>query len=111
HCSPCSSCNACCSGLSCPPCATASIVVTSCPCICTVKIRQERAGLPSTHTVQAPQTPCSQPICVPVRCKSSRSASDSNLRGWARNSCVSPLTLSRIGTLLIASPPPVRPPP
>ena len=27
---------------------------------------QARTGAPSTSTVQAPHTPCSQPTCVPV---------------------------------------------
>ena len=33
----------------------------------TANIRQERTGLSSTNTVQAPQTPCSQPRCVPSK--------------------------------------------
>ena len=35
---------------------------------------------PSTSTVQAPQTPCSQPTCVPVRPRSSRMKSASERR-------------------------------
>ena len=42
---------------------------------------QERTGRPSTSTVQAPQTPCSQPRWVPVRPQSSRIASASVRRG------------------------------
>ena len=33
---------------------------------CTASVRQARAIIPSTVTVQAPQTPCSHPTCVPV---------------------------------------------
>ena len=36
------------------------------PSACTASVRQARAGAPSISTVQAPQTPCSQPTCVPV---------------------------------------------
>ena len=36
------------------------------PSACTANIRQARTGSSSTSTVQAPQTPCSQPTCVPV---------------------------------------------
>ena len=44
-----------------------STVRTSRPSALTASIRQERMGRPSINTVQAPQTPCSQPTCVPVR--------------------------------------------
>ena len=58
------------------------------PSACTANIRHERTGAPSTITVQAPQIPCSQPICVPVWPQSSRIASASVRRGsthgWAR---------------------------
>ena len=37
------------------------------PSACTASIRQERTGSPSSRTVQAPHTPCSQPACVPLR--------------------------------------------
>ena len=43
------------------------MVRISCPEACTAKVRQERPALPSISTVQAPQTPCSQPTWVPVR--------------------------------------------
>ena len=55
------------------------------PCACTANIRQARTGSPSSSTVQAPQTPCSQPICVPVRPQSSRIASSSVRRGSTRS--------------------------
>jgi hypothetical protein len=43
-----------------------SIVVTDCPSAVTAKSRQDRTGTPSSSTVHAPHTPCSQPTCVPV---------------------------------------------
>ena len=42
------------------------MVATSQPCASTPSIRQELTGLPSTITVQAPQSPTSQPFFVPV---------------------------------------------
>jgi hypothetical protein len=39
------------------------------------RMRQERTASPSTSTVQAPQTPCSQPMWVPVRRSSWRKQS------------------------------------
>src|SRR5271154_261067 len=61
HCSPCSSQNACCNGCSFLIEPSESTVVTSKPSACTANIKQERTAEPSTITVQAPQTPCSQP--------------------------------------------------
>ena len=51
----------------------------------TANIRQDRIGRPSTSTVQAPQTPCSQPTWVPVRPRSWRSASESSRRAGTRD--------------------------
>ena len=56
--------------------ARPSTVVTSAPSAWTASIRHERTGSPSSRTVQAPQTPCSQPTCVPVRPSSWRRKSD-----------------------------------
>jgi hypothetical protein len=50
----------------------------------TANIRQERTTSPSMTTVQVPQTPCSQPICVPVCPHSSRMASTRVQRGSKR---------------------------
>ena len=82
HCSPWHSENACCTGLSRPSAepstsVSPSTVVISRSTAETANIRHERIGRPSTSTVQAPQTPCSQPTWVPVRPRSWRSASDS----------------------------------
>ena len=49
-----------------------SIVSTRQPSACTASIRQPRTISPSTRSVQAPHTPCSQPMCEPVRPSSSR---------------------------------------
>src|SRR5690606_6340776 len=45
------------------------------------------------RTVQAPQTPCSQPTWVPVRCSSSRRKSARDSRGLTRRVTRSPLTV------------------
>ena len=44
-----------------------SMVSTMAPSACTASIRQLRTERPSIMTLQAPQTPCSQPTWVPVR--------------------------------------------
>ena len=69
------------------------------PSACTANIRQERTGSPSTITVQAPQTPCSQPMCVPVCPQSSRIASASVRRGSTAIAWSRPLMLSVMGAL------------
>jgi hypothetical protein len=58
--------NFCCSGCSVPS-APASpwMVVTSCPSARNAGYRHECTGVPSTHTVQAPQSPPSQPFLTP----------------------------------------------
>ena len=63
------------------PGASPSTVVSSWPSACTASIRQERTGSPSSSTVQAPHTPCSQPTWVPVRPSSWRRKSESSRRG------------------------------
>src|SRR5437868_6246337 len=52
--------------------ASPSIVRTSRPSACPASIRHEFTSLPSTITVQAPQSPTSQPSLAPVRLKLSR---------------------------------------
>src|SRR5271170_1710674 len=44
-------------------------------------VRQEHTGFPFTRTVQAPQSPASQPTLVPVRRNSSRRTVDRRVRG------------------------------
>ena len=62
------------------PGSSPSIVRTSQPSAWTASIRHERTGSPSSCTVHAPQTPCSQPTFVPVS-PWSRMKSDSRVRG------------------------------
>src|SRR4051794_8685955 len=76
--------------------ARPSTVSTAAPSTWTASTRQERTGAPSTTTVQAPQTPCSQPTCVPVRRRSWRSASDSNRRTGTVASRGTPFTVTVI---------------
>src|ERR1700722_1257458 len=67
--------------------ASPSTVVMLWPSTCAANIRQERTAAPSTITVQAPHTPCSQPTWVPAskrswRRKSFSSNRDSTLRRY-----------------------------
>ena len=71
-----------------------SMVRTSAPSQATAKARQLRAGAPSIITVQAPHTPCSQPIWVPVKNISSRRKSARLVRGATSAVTASPFTVS-----------------
>ena len=51
------------------------------PSACTARTRHDRTAAPSSRTVQAPQTPCSQPTCVPVSPSAWRRKSESSSRG------------------------------
>ena len=65
------------------------MVSTRQPFACTASIRQPRTISPLTRNVQAPQTPCSQPMCEPVSPSSSRRKSTRCWRGWTlRVTCV-----------------------
>src|SRR5215831_8518410 len=75
---------------------TPSIVVITEPSACGTNIRQERTATPSASTVQAPQTPCSQPACAPLRPSTSRRQSSSVVRGSTSTSCSRPLTCSLV---------------
>src|SRR6516225_7569434 len=82
-----------------------STVVISPPSACTAKTRQLRTACPSSMTVHAPQTPCSQPRCVPVSWQRSRRKSARVSRGSTAARLGSPLTVtsmltSAIGCLL-----------
>src|ERR1700760_211572 len=90
-----------CRGCSAAPCARPSTVLTFLPFVCTANIRHERTGAPSTSTVQAPQTPCSQPTCVPVRPQFSRIVSANVLRCSTSTWCTAPFTRSFRGNLSI----------
>ena len=61
-----------------------STVVTRRPPRWRPAVRQAQTGLPSSSTVQAPQSPASQPTLVPVRPSSSRSTSASRRAGGRR---------------------------
>ena len=88
HCSALRSWNAFCSARSSSDRDRPSIVSTRQPSACTASIRQPRTMSPSTRTVQAPHTPCSQPTCEPVSPSSSRRKST---RCWrARHAAASP---------------------
>jgi len=98
HCSPWHSMKACCTGLivdapvpSTEP-ASPSTVVISWSWAVMANIRQERIGVPSIKTVQAPHTPCSHPTWVPVSRSSCRRKSDNSLRAGAIAVCATPLT-------------------
>ena len=83
HCRPWHSMNACCTGPIESIAPSPSTVVTSCAWAVTANIRHDRIGWPSTSTVHAPQTPCSQPTWVPVSRRSWRRKSDSSRRAGA----------------------------
>src|SRR6516165_11269258 len=62
----------------------------------TASIKHDRAGSPSIKTVQAPQTPCSQPRWVPVRFRRSRKKSANDERGGTSSATAAPLMRKRI---------------
>ena len=65
------------------------MVSTRQPFACTASIRQPRTMSPLTRSVHAPHTPCSQPMCEPVRPSSSRRKSTRCWRGGTlRVTCV-----------------------
>src|SRR5208282_4580427 len=74
--------------------AKPSTVSTEVPSAWTAKIKQERTGRPSSSTEQAPHTPCSQPVCVPVRRSTSRRKSTKVIRAGASALSLRPLTVS-----------------
>ena len=94
HCRPCFSQNASCSGCMSSALPSPSMVRISAPAAWTASMRQERALSPLTSTVQAPQTPCSQPTWVPVSPRPSRRKSLSSVRGSHAAARRSPLTTS-----------------
>ena len=79
---------------------------TPAPSHCTASIRQPRTISPLTRTVQAPQTPCSQPTWLPVRPRSSRRKSTSVLRASTRSETGSPLTVREMSSARSISAPP-----
>ena len=87
--------------------SNASTVVTARPSAWIANVRHARTVSPSRRTVQAPQTPCSQPTCVPVSDRSSRMKSESSRRGSTSASCSVPFTVTLIWTLRTAAARPV----
>src|ERR1700730_9166230 len=67
-------------------------VVTSRPSICPAAIRQAQTGSPSTRTVQAPQSPASQPTLVPVSPRCSRSTLERRSTGETKALTLLPFT-------------------
>src|SRR5690606_11432650 len=78
------------------PLARPSTVLTVLPATLAAGIRQAQTGAPSTRTVQAPQSPASQPILVPVSPSSSRSTLDSLRRGGTQSETGASFTLRSI---------------
>ena len=68
----------------------------------TASIRHARTGSPSSRTVHAPQTPCSQPTCVPVSSRSPRRKSASVVRGSTTAVRRSPLTVTVIAASVMS---------
>src|SRR6266850_2240476 len=95
HCSPWHSANACWTGCNSPFLESPSTVMISPPSAIGANSVQDFVVRPFNRTVQAPQYVVSQPICVPVRLKCSRSNSTSRVRGSTSASRGSPLTRTR----------------
>src|SRR5215468_9282703 len=94
HCRPWQSANACCTGDNVPSgLVSPSTVVIRAPSALTASIRHDRTATPSSRTVHAPQTPCSQPTWVPVSRRSWRRQSDSSRRAGTSVVRVTPLTI------------------
>src|SRR5918999_1500323 len=70
------------------------MVVISRPSTRAARERHDLTRLPSIRTVQAPHWPRPQPFLEPVRCKCSRNASSSVVRGSSVNRCSAPFTRS-----------------
>src|SRR4051794_3271982 len=103
HCRPCWSQNACWSGWRLAPSAIPSMVLTSRPSAWTASIVHDLALSPSTWTVHAPQLLVSQPTCVPVSPRLSRSRWTSRRRGSTSASWTSPLTVTEMCWVLIGA--------
>ncbi len=104
HCRPCISRKPSCSACSVPPgSAMPSMVSIEAPSACTANMVQDFTDLPSRSTVQAPQWLVSQPICEPVRPRSSRRKWISRVRGSTSPSTGWPLTVMDTWVLAICS--------
>ena len=99
HCNACSRLKAARSSTAISSLSSPSMVVTSAPPQAPAKVMHERTGSPSTSSVQAPQTPCSHPRCVPVRLSVSRRKSARCRRGSTSAETARPLTLNESGII------------
>jgi hypothetical protein len=70
---------------------TASMVVIACPTAALTGITQDRRGLPSECTVQAPHSAAPQPNLVPFMPSRSRSTQSSGMSGGASTVWAFPL--------------------
>jgi hypothetical protein len=86
--------NACWIGVSRPSTASPSMVVIDRPTTSPTGVRQARTAIPSTSSLQAPQTPSPQPYLVPVSPHSSRTTSSRDRDGSSRTDRSMPLTRS-----------------
>ena len=84
--------------------ASDSTVSTVEPSAWTASRQQPRTETPSRRTVHAPQTPCSQPTCVPVRPRRWRRKSVRSRRGSTSSTTTLPLTV----TVISVTPPAPR---
>ena len=82
--------------------ASDSTVSTAEPSACTASRQQARTETPSSRTVHAPQTPCSQPTWVPVRPRRWRRKSVSSSRGSTCSATTRPFTVSVISVMRLA---------
>src|SRR3990167_8691592 len=87
---------ACCKGCNSPLELIPSIVVTLLPLLSTARTRQELTALPSTITVQAPQSPVSHPLLVPTSPRRYLSRSSRVSLGATEISRAWPLIITRM---------------
>ena len=98
HCRAWQSLNAACMGCMLPSgWARPSMVVISQPSACTASMAQDLMARPSSSTVQAPHWLVSQPTCVPVSWRCSRSACTSRVLAGASTLAGRPLTVNCTG--------------
>src|SRR5579871_2337843 len=84
------------SGCSLPSCANPSMVPICLPTQSPTCVVQDRVGLPSILTVQAPHRPSPQPYLLPHRSRSSRKTLRRLRAGAASMRCLVPLTWSSV---------------
>jgi hypothetical protein len=70
------------------------MVVMAAPATCPTATKQAQAAAPSIMTVQAPQSPASQPDLVPFNCSGPRKTSLNRWPGFAVTWCWWPFTVN-----------------